>query len=114
MVGIRVCIVLERVGVCSKPIVADILQIVFSQFPVGEVQSSSFQAVNLLVNGEWFLGVSHSLWVLVIKIEDPPGALNQWEARKVILSAKIHIKTRQTTINDTFLSFFAIRFHFLR
>ena len=75
MVSTGIAVILKRIGVCPKPIVADVLQIVFGQFPVGEVQPSSFKAVNLLVNGEWFLGVSHSLWVLVIKIEDPPGAL---------------------------------------
>ena len=75
MVGIWIFIVLEWIGVSPESIIADVLQIVFGQFPVGEVQPSLFKAVNLFVNGEWFLGVSHSLWVLVIKIEDPPGAL---------------------------------------
>ena len=99
MVSRRIYVVLKRVSECSQAIVADILQIAFGLFSVGEIQPSLFKPVNLFVNGQRSFGVFHNSR-FSIRLEDPPGALNKWEAREVISMAKIHIKIIQTTIND--------------
>ena len=54
MVGFRVLIVLKRECECTKPVVADVLQIVRRNRFVGEIQPPVFKLGNLFLNREWF------------------------------------------------------------